>query len=135
MLPATSKGASSSGAVAQVDHEARAEIGDIHNRVLSGFEHLSRRISRSETGPRIAAGTYATAPSRNDTLPAVPSLLPLPHGSSDAAEANPRQPSHSGSEERRQRRKQLGRWTRPPFRGRLGVRLQHLRDGAAARSL
>jgi hypothetical protein len=49
------------GAVAQVDHDARGEIGDVHNRVLSAFEHLSRQISRSETGLRIAAGTYATA--------------------------------------------------------------------------
>src|SRR3954454_11552714 len=73
--------------------------------------------------------------SRNDTLPAVPSLFPLPHGSSEAAEANPRQRSHSGSEGRRQRPKQLGVATRPPFRGRLGVRLQHLRDGATALSL
>ena len=50
------------GAVAQVDHEARAEIGDVHNLVLSAFEHVSRQMGRDETGLRIAAGTYATAP-------------------------------------------------------------------------
>ena len=50
------------GAVAQVDRDARAEIGDFHNRVLSASERLSRQISRSETGLQIAAGTYATAP-------------------------------------------------------------------------
>jgi hypothetical protein len=58
----------SSGAVTQVDHDARAENGDVHKRVPSAFGHVSRQISRSETGPRIAARTYATAPSITGTI-------------------------------------------------------------------
>jgi hypothetical protein len=59
----------SSGAVAQVDRGGAAEIGDLHNRVLSGFERLSRQISRGEALLQIVAGTYATAPSRRSTNP------------------------------------------------------------------
>jgi hypothetical protein len=66
------------GAVAQVDHDARAEIGGVHNRVLSAFEHLSRQISRSETGLRITAGTYATAPWNLGTT--TPGVLPTRSG-------------------------------------------------------
>src|SRR3954451_8508998 len=56
------------GAVAQVGYDARAEIGDVHNRVLSAFEHLSKQICRSETSLRIAERTYATAPDELDIL-------------------------------------------------------------------
>src|SRR3954471_5263353 len=41
--------------------EPQAEV-EADNLVLSASEHLSRQISRGETGVRIAAGTYATAP-------------------------------------------------------------------------
>src|SRR3954451_11087659 len=57
------------GAVAQVGYDARAEIGDVHNRVLSAFEHLSKQICRSETSLRIAERTYATAPDGAGTSP------------------------------------------------------------------
>jgi hypothetical protein len=72
------------GAVAQVDHDADAEIGDVHNRVLSAFEHLSRQIRHSETGLRIAEGTYATAPHKLDTLGAQPRLVVRPRESGGA---------------------------------------------------
>ena len=50
------------GAVAQVDRDAGARIGDVHNRVLSPVELVSKRIGRGETALPIVAGTYATAP-------------------------------------------------------------------------
>ena len=53
-------------------HDARPEIGDVHDLVISASEHLSRQISRSETGVRIAAGTYATAPSKGETFESPP---------------------------------------------------------------
>jgi hypothetical protein len=56
------------GAVAQVDRGGAAEIGDLHNHVLSGFERLSRQISRGDALLQIVAGTYATAPDDSGTL-------------------------------------------------------------------
>jgi hypothetical protein len=55
------------GAVAQVGRDVDVEIGDLHNRVLSTFDDLSRQIRRGEAGLRVGAGTYATAPHELDT--------------------------------------------------------------------
>jgi hypothetical protein len=53
----------SSGAVAYVAQDAATRIGDPHKRVLSPCEHGSRRNGRRESSLRLAAETYATAPS------------------------------------------------------------------------
>src|SRR3954453_8976183 len=49
------------GACAQVGRGDTVEIADLHNRLLSGFKRLSRRISRREAGLQIVVRTYATA--------------------------------------------------------------------------
>jgi hypothetical protein len=55
-------------AVAQIDPDARVEIGDVHKRVLSAVDRVPRRIGRGETGLRIVTGIYATA-SRDRSSP------------------------------------------------------------------
>jgi hypothetical protein len=47
---------------------ADAEICDLHNRVLSGFEQLSRQISRGEAGLQTVTATYATPPSASSII-------------------------------------------------------------------
>ena len=45
-----------------IAEDARAEIDDVHNRVQSGFERLSRQISRCERAYRSPPGLMRQPP-------------------------------------------------------------------------